>query len=94
MTNNLDALRHEIDKLDSTIVELLTKRMNLVKEIASYKLSIEEIEQTKRNKDVFKKVNNTALQYGLNTAFVSEIFEKIIKQSIQEQKELLFKRKI
>ncbi len=75
---NIKKVRKEIDKLDSTIVELLNKRKNLIILINKYKekhnLSILD---KKREKEILKKLPN---KYEQN------IFKKILKESRKIQK--------
>lgn len=62
--DNLDTLRNSIDEIDSAIIKLFEKRMNIVSKIAKYKLENNlPVFNSAREEDViFKslsKVNNT-----------------------------------
>lgn len=83
----LKKLRDEIDKIDTEIIMLLSKRLNAAKDIAKYKmLNDETIFQPEREKEIFEKLKILAKENKLDINFVNEIFNIIIKESkkIQE----------
>ncbi len=82
-------LRDEIDAIDSEIVALYEKRMQISQEVAEYKMSIgkpvldKEREQAKLA-SVASKVENPFLKHG-----VTELFEQIMAMSRKRQYQLL-----
>ncbi|GHU85711.1 hypothetical protein FACS1894198_4070 [Clostridia bacterium] len=78
--NQLDALRNEIDALDSKIVELLSARLSLVESVAQTKLKMGlGIKDQKREREILKKIT---CPYS---AEVREIYQKIFEASLKLQ---------
>lgn len=85
MNDELFSLRNKITKIDRMIVELLEKRINLVKEISKVKkkngFNIEDKSYEKKMIEARKKFKN------LSGDFVEKLFELIIKESKRVQYE-------
>lgn len=87
---DINILREEIDKIDSNIIELLSKRNQLAPEIAMYKKANGlEIFQEEREKEVLAKKAEMSKNKGLNDNFVQEIFKAIMNESKRVQYETL-----
>jgi len=84
--NELDKYRTQIDSIDYQLLELLSKRMELVKKIGDYKnehqISLFQI-------DRWRKIRETRLAFGsklnLNSDFILKILEIVHKESINIQ---------
>lgn len=86
---DLNELRIEIDSIDSQLIELFEKRMDIVKEVIEYKLSHDMlIYQSDRESDVIEKnlakINNPdLLQYASlflqNMMQISKSYQSDIK---------------
>jgi len=82
-------LRDEIDEIDSEIVALYERRMEISQEVAEYKISVgkavfdKEREQSKL-KVLGEKVHTNFLKHG-----VQELFEQIMSMSRKRQYQLL-----
>jgi chorismate mutase len=78
--NQLDALRNEIDALDSKIVEFLSKRLSLVQSVAQTKLKMGmEVKDQKREQEILEKIT------CCHSAGVREIYQKIFEISSKLQ---------
>jgi len=78
---SLEEIRKNIDSLDSQILLLLNNRMEQVLIAKKFKT---EIEDNKREKEVFDKIreNSTGL---INAKFLEKIYTEIIKESKELQ---------
>jgi len=82
----IERLRKEIDKLDEEILELLSKRKDLVKEVAGLKASLDiPIFDKKREHEILENISKKAKQLGLDIDPVSDIFSFIFQSSRSEQ---------
>ena len=83
----LDDLRKDIDQLDEQIVELLAKRIVVVKKIGDFKKQNNlPVLDKNRFAKVLEKVEKTAIQQGLSPDFVKELYEVIHKYSCEVEK--------
>ena len=86
---DLNELRIEIDSIDSQLIQLFEKRMDIVKEVIEYKLSHDmPIYQSDREKEVLKKnlskvENKELIQYASmfleNMMHISKSYQSDIK---------------
>lgn len=82
-------LRDEIDEIDTQIVELYEKRMQIAEEVAEYKISngkqvFDRERETAKLENLSGKVNSDFLKHG-----VRELFEQIMSMSRKRQYQLL-----
>jgi chorismate mutase len=84
----LSELRLEVDLLDEQLVNALSSRMKLAKQIAQVKQknSIDIIQNT-RWELVMQKVLKLAHEKGLKTTFIRKLFDSIHKESCSFQQE-------
>jgi len=91
---NLDALRLRMDSIDEQVIELLTARMNLAREIGRYKgehgMTILQME---RWKEVFDTRGGWAASAGLGPEFIESFLEQVHKESIRVQTEEMAQKK-
>lgn len=89
-TENLSALRHQIDDIDSNLIELLAKRMRISREIGQYKREHNmTVVQTDRYSEILCKRGAQGVLSGMSSDFVKEIFEAIHGESVRQQIEML-----
>lgn len=83
----LDDLRKNIDVIDKKLVELLAKRIEIVKKIGEFKKqnNLQVLDKNRFN-NVLERVKKTAIQQGLSLDFVKELYEIIHKYSCEVEK--------
>lgn len=85
--NLIDKRRKSINEIDEEILELLSKRNNLAKQIGNVKKSLEmPVFDKKREEEIMKKISKRAERLGLDKKFVKEVFRNIFKNSKASQK--------
>ena len=89
----LNTLREKIDKLDQNIVESLNLRIDLVEEIAKFKLENNlTIFQLERWFEILYKRKEQAINLGMDPKMTRDIFELIHKYSILIQSKIMKKQ--
>ncbi len=81
-------IRKKIDEVDEEIIELLAKRMPLVKEITAFKRSEGlELKDKLREQEIRDRLKKLAQEKGLSEEFVDRLYTNIFVESyrIQEQ---------
>lgn len=92
--NALLELRNGIDKIDDQLVELLAKRMEVIKQIGQYKKDNNvTIFQLKRWNEILKRTNLTAKTLELNEIFIEKIYNDIHEESIRQQTAIMNPKK-
>ena len=91
-TESLNALRKQIDELDNMIMEVLTKRMRISREIAEYKKKHNmAVVQTGRYSEILDKRGAQGALCGMSPDFVKNIYEHIHEESVRQQMEIINK---
>ena len=89
----LNTLREKIDKLDQNIVESLNLRIDLVEEIAKFKLENNlTIFQLERWFEILYKRKEQSINLGMDPKIVRDVFELIHKYSILIQSKIMQKQ--
>jgi chorismate mutase len=84
--NNLEELREKINQADEQLLQTLSLRIDIAKQIGEYKRANNmEILQTKRWQEVLKNKLSIAQSIGLNTCFIERIYNLIHQESIAVQ---------
>lgn len=92
LTESLAALRKQTDELDNELMTLLTKRMRVSREIATYKKEHNmAVVQTGRYSEILEKRGAQGQLCGMDAEFVKKIFEAIHEESVRQQTELINK---
>ncbi len=85
-TENLTALRHQIDSIDEQLLTTLAKRMRISREIGMYKKEHNMlILQSPRYSEILEKRSSMGLQMDLNPDFVKEVLKSIHEESVRQQ---------
>ncbi|QFQ12342.1 3-deoxy-7-phosphoheptulonate synthase [Pseudoprevotella muciniphila] len=91
-TESIKELRKQIDELDNDIIEILTKRMRLSREIATYKKEHNmTVVQSARYNEVIDKRSAQGVLCGMSPEFMKVVFEAIHEESVKQQLELMNK---
>ncbi len=85
-TPELDALRAEIDHIDSELLDLLAKRMEVSKKIGEYKRAHNMmVVQLGRHDTIMKDRSESGEKLGLPKEFVGKIMSVIHEESVKRQ---------
>jgi len=89
MNNELKKLREEIDSIDDTIVDLLSKRMTIVEKVGKLKKE-HQIPPLDKNRleEVLNTKKNKAKIVGISEALVEKLFKIIHDHSVKIQKKV------
>lgn len=91
-TEDLSALRRQIDELDDQLLELLVKRMRISCEIGTFKKEHNmTIVQTDRYDEILNKRIAQAEGMGMNPEFMRVVLEAIHEESVRKQIDILNK---
>ena len=87
--SELEAVRKEIEEIDREILSLIDKRVNLAEKVLeSKRIKGTSINDRKQNEVVINRALKTATELNLDVGSVKEIFEILIRMSIERQNEL------
>lgn len=85
-SENIGALRRQIDEIDDQLLSLLATRMKVSKEIGAYKKENNmPILQTGRYNDILENRAKKGQNMGLSTDFVTNIMKAIHEESVKVQ---------
>lgn len=91
-TESLEMLRRQIDEIDNNLIETLSKRMRISREIGLYKKEHNmTIVQTTRYTEILDKRGAQGVLCGMSTNFMKGIFEAIHEESVRQQIEIMNK---
>lgn len=89
-TEGISALRKQIDDLDNQLMELLSKRMRVCREIGHYKKEHNmTVLQTSRYNEILNKRGAQGSLCGMDPNFIKTIFEAVHEESVRQQIEIL-----
>lgn len=89
-TEGINELRKRIDELDNNLMDLLSKRMRVSREIGQYKKEHNmTVLQTSRYNEILDKRGAQGSLYGMDAKFIKEIFEAIHEESVRQQIEII-----
>ena len=89
-TESLTELRSQIDKLDDELLELLSRRMRVSRDIGQYKKEHNmPILQNKRYDEILDKRGKMGQSLDLDPEFISEIMKAIHEESVKVQMEIM-----
>ena len=89
-TENLTALRRQIDELDNSLLELLARRMRVSEEIGTYKKEHNmSILQEQRYDEILRNRISQAEQMGMDGEFMKTVLVAIHEESIRHQQEIM-----
>ena len=75
---NITGIKYEIDKIDSEIIELLSRRSSLVNRAAKSKQCGKGVRDRKRVNEIIEKVKRTAAEKGLDPHQAESIYRSLI----------------
>lgn len=85
-TEDLSDLRAQIDEIDNSLLELLSKRMRVSREIGTYKIEHKmPILQTVRYDEILTKRIEQAEKMDMSAGFAKKFLEAIHEESVRQQ---------
>lgn len=91
-TENIQILRKQIDELDDKLLELLSQRFRVCREIGQYKKEHGlTVLQTDRYNEILDKRGAQGVLCGMGEEFVKTVFEAIHGESVRQQLEIINK---
>lgn len=82
----IDKLRKEIDNIDNSIIELLSKRKGIVKKIAGIKRQENKsIIDKEREQEIIHRLKKLSKKNGMDENFIESVYKIIINNSRNEQ---------
>lgn len=91
-TEGITTLRKQIDELDNQLMDLLSKRMRVCREIGQYKKEHNmTVLQTSRYNEILDKRGAQGALCGMAPDFVAKVFENIHEESVRQQIEIINK---
>lgn len=89
-TENITALRKQIDEIDNSLIDILSKRMRISREIGLYKKEHGmTILQTARYSEILAKRGAQGSLLGIDPECVKKIFESIHEESVNQQMKII-----
>ena len=89
-TENLNILRKQIDDCDNDLIEVLSKRMRIVREIGTYKKEHNmTVLQTGRYNEIINKRGEQGAACDMAGDFIKGVFESIHEESVRQQIEII-----
>ncbi len=89
-TENIVALRKQIDEIDDAIIDNIAKRMRISREIGQYKKEHGmTVVQTSRYNEILEKRGAQGSLLGIGADCVKQIFESIHEESVRQQIEVI-----
>lgn len=89
-TESLTELRAQIDKLDDQLLELLTRRMRVSRDIGQYKKEHNmPILQAQRYEELLERRARQAVELGMDREFMRSVLQAIHEESVRQQMEVL-----
>lgn len=89
-TESLEALRRQIDEVDNALIELLSKRMRISREIGHFKRDHKmTVVQTERYSEILDKRGAQGVLCGMAPEFMKTVFEAIHEESVRQQIDII-----
>jgi len=82
---SLEEARHEIDKLDEQIVELIAARNAYVRQLAHFKNSVDEIKAEDRIADVINRARAKAIELDLSPNLINDLYLRMIDAMVDSE---------
>tara|TARA_B100000941_G_C28502560_1_gene555262 strand:+ start:777 stop:1055 length:279 start_codon:yes stop_codon:yes gene_type:complete len=83
MKNKLTKIRYDLDKLDSSLLNLIKKRTILVEKVLKTKKHKNQIIDKKRIKEILKNIRKKSLQRKIDPEITKIIWTNMIKAYIK-----------
>ena len=89
LQSEIEALRQEINNIDDELINLLSNRMKVVRDIGAYKKKNNmTILQQRRWNEIIEKGKSQAAKFGLSETFILKFINAIHGESIDQQEKV------
>ena len=88
----LNKIRIKLDKLDNSLIKIIKKRTNLVKQVLELKEKKSQIIDNKRIKFILKNIKKKSLKNKIDPKITKKIWENMISAYIDFEKRNFKKR--
>tara|TARA_B100000123_G_C25623418_1_gene381216 strand:- start:248 stop:535 length:288 start_codon:yes stop_codon:yes gene_type:complete len=82
----LSIIRHQLDKLDNSLIKIIKKRTNLVKKVLALKEKKNQIVDKKRIKAILKNIKNKSIKNDIDPIITNKIWKNMISAYIDYEK--------
>jgi isochorismate pyruvate lyase len=82
---SLEEVRNEIDTIDESIVELIAKRNDYIKQAAKFKESVDEVKSQERIDFIMQRVRAKAIELNMNPNMIEELFKIMIDEMVETE---------
>ena len=84
--DNLEIIREQINKLDSELLKLLSERRKLSQDVIKAKdVESKPVRDFKREEEILRRLVISGKDFGLDSHYVTKIYQQIIEDSIRIQ---------
>lgn len=89
-TEGITLLRKQVDELDNELMNLLSKRMRVCREIGLYKKEHNmTVFQANRYSEILDKRGAQGALLGMSPEFIAQVFEHVHEESVRQQVEII-----
>ena len=89
-TEGITLLRKQVDELDNELMNLLSKRMRVCREIGQYKKEHNmTVFQANRYSEILDKRGAQGALLGMSSEFIAQVFEHVHEESVRQQMEII-----
>lgn len=89
-TEGITLLRKQVDELDNELMNLLSKRMRVCREIGQYKKEHNmTVFQANRYSEILDKRGAQGALLGMSPEFIAQVFEHVHEESVRQQLEII-----
>jgi len=81
----LEEARNEIDAIDDEIVKLISQRSHMIRQVASFKNSVDEVKADDRIEFILQKVRHAAIKSDVSPNMISELFTIMINEMVETE---------
>ena len=89
-TEGITLLRKQVDELDNELMNLLSKRMRVCREIGQYKKEHNmTVFQANRYSEILDKRGAQGALLGMSPEFIAQVFEHVHEESVRQQVDII-----
>ena len=82
----LNKIRHQLDKLDNSLIKIIKKRTNLVKKVLALKEKKNQIVDKKRIRVILRNIRSKSIRNNIDPKITNKIWKNMISAYIDYEK--------